>query len=53
MNKELLKDFKLGEVRRALNQMHLTKVPGLNGMPPLFFQKCWDIVGPCILDYVL
>ena len=53
MNKELLKEFKLEEVRRALNQMYPTKAPGPDGMPPLFFQKYWDIVGPCVLDCVL
>ena len=53
MNRELLKDFKPDEVKRALNQMHPTKAPSLDGMPPLFFQKYWDIVGPCVLDCVL
>lgn len=53
MNKELLKDFKPGEVRRALNQMHPTKAQGPDGMPPLFSQKYWDIVDPCILGCVL
>ena len=33
--------------------MHLTKVLGLDGMSPLFYQKYWDIVGPCVLDCVL
>ena len=37
MNKELLKEFKPEEVRRELNQMHLTKAPDPDGMPPLFF----------------
>ena len=53
MNKELLKEFKPEEVRRALNQMHPTKAPGPNGMPLLFFQKYWDIVEPCVLEFVL
>ena len=53
MNQELLKEFKPDEVKRALNQMHPTKAPGPDGMPTLFFQKYWDIVGPCVLDCVL
>ena len=53
MNKEFLKEFKPDEVRRALNRMHTTKAPSPNDMPPLFFQKYWDIVGPCVLNCVL
>ena len=33
--------------------MHTTKALGPNSMPPLFFQKYWDIIGPCVLDCVL
>ena len=53
MNKELLKEFKPKEVRGALNQMHPTKAPGPDSMPPLFYQKYWNIVGPCVLECVL
>ena len=33
--------------------MHSTKVPGPDGMSPLFYQKYWDIIGPYVLDCVL
>ena len=45
MNGELLGTFKEEEIKAALNQMHPTKAPGLDGMLPIFFQKYWDVVG--------
>ncbi|VVA31228.1 PREDICTED: reverse mRNAase [Prunus dulcis] len=44
MNYTLNADFTYEEVKTALFQMHPTKAPGPNGMPPLFFQKFWHIV---------
>lgn len=41
------------EVLRALKQKHPTKMPGLDGMPTLFYQAFWDIVGVDIINYVL
>ena len=35
-NNSLLKEFHPDEVQQALYQMHPTKSPGSNGMPPLF-----------------
>ena len=43
-NKELLVEFTENEVKEALNQMTPLKAPGLNGMPPLFYQHYWDLV---------
>ena len=37
MNAELIADFKVEEVWSALKQMHPTKSPELDGMPPIFF----------------
>lgn len=54
MNEELLTEFKAEKVWRALQQMHLRKASGPNGMSPIFYQKFWDIVGldvvQCVLD---
>lgn len=44
MNVELLAEFKVEEVWRALNQMHPTKSPRPNGMSLIFYQKHWDVV---------
>lgn len=46
MNNKLLGEFRAEEVRVALKQMHPTKAPGPDGMPPIFYQKYWDVVGP-------
>ncbi|XP_042974662.1 uncharacterized protein LOC122306298 [Carya illinoinensis] len=53
MNVELTKDFTKEEVKEALNQMHPTKSPGPDGMPPLFFQQYWHIVGNAVTCAVL
>ena len=39
MNEALMSEFKVEEVRFALNQMHPTKAPGPDGMSAMFFQK--------------
>ncbi|CAI8595756.1 unnamed protein product [Vicia faba] len=33
--------------------MYPLKVPGPNGFPSIFFQKCWNIVGPDVSSLVL
>ena len=53
MNDELTKDFTMEEVRTALEQMHPTKAPGLDGMSTIFYQKYWDIVGSDVTNMVL
>lgn len=45
MNMVLDRDFTVEEIKDALFQMHPTKSQGPDGMPPLFFQKYWYIVG--------
>ena len=53
MNEELLAEFKVDEVAQAINQMYLTKSPGLDGMSPIFYQKYWDLVGSDVIKCVL
>ena len=53
INKLRLTDFKECEVQEALHQMAPLKSPGLDGMPPLFFQHYWDLVGKDITSFVL
>ena len=38
MNEDLIAEFKAEEVWYALKQMHPTKAPGPDGMPPIFYK---------------
>ena len=53
MRQSLLLPYSLDEVRAALFQMHLSKLPGPNGMSPYFFQKFWHIMGPDVTSTVI
>lgn len=53
MNKELLAEFKAGEVWAALKQMHPIKAPRPESMSPIFFHQYWDIVGRDVVNCVL
>ena len=53
MNQLLSHDFNALEVHQALKQMHPTMAPGLDGMPPLFYQKFWSLSGNCVTKVVL
>ena len=44
MNENLTKPVGEEEIRLALFSMYPDKAPGIDGMPPLFFQKFWHIV---------
>jgi len=48
INARLIREFQVEEVHMALKQMYPLKAPGLNGMPPLFFQYFWPVVGRTI-----
>ena len=43
----------MGEVHKALKQMYALKAPGPDGMPPIFFQNFWPIVGSLVSKTVL
>jgi hypothetical protein len=45
--------FSTAEVKEALDQMHPLKAPGPDGLPALFFQKYWHIVGEEVQSLVL
>ncbi|KAL0378749.1 UNVERIFIED_CONTAM: Retrovirus-related Pol polyprotein from type-1 retrotransposable element R2 [Sesamum radiatum] len=53
MNESLLLPFTSDEIAQALQQMDPLKSPGPDGMPPIFYQKFWSIVGPDVCASVL
>ncbi|XP_048328500.2 uncharacterized protein LOC125422073 [Ziziphus jujuba] len=53
MNLNLSRPFTADEVKASLFQMHPTKAPGCDGMPTLFFQEYWPIVGPQLTEACL
>ncbi|XP_024171861.1 uncharacterized protein LOC112177844 [Rosa chinensis] len=52
MNEQLCVVCSHKEIRNALFQMYPTKSPGPDGMPPLFFQHYWDVVGAEVTEAV-
>ena len=44
MNEFLLREFTVGEVEIALNQMHPLKSPGPDGFVACFYQSAWNTV---------
>jgi len=53
MNAILTKGFQPDEVWHAIQLMHPMKSPGSDGMPPIFYQKFWNIVGQNTTECVL
>ncbi|XP_058749287.1 uncharacterized protein LOC131622279 [Vicia villosa] len=45
--------FTREEVKAAIDQMHPLKAPGPDGLPAIFFQKFWRIVGSDVYSLVL
>lgn len=45
MNQELIKDFNKEEIDFALKYMEPLKALGPDGMPPIFFQTFWYVIG--------
>lgn len=48
MNEHLSSVFSIEKVKEALFQMHPTKAPGQDGLPPLFYQKYFHLVGDSV-----
>ena len=53
MNHELVAHFGRAEVDIALNQMDPLKSPRPDGMPPLFFQHFWPVIGDEVVEAFL
>lgn len=53
MNKELLNKFIAEEVKDTLKQMTPLKSPGPDGMPSLFYQSYWFLVGADVTKAIL
>ena len=53
MNAQLLKHFLKEEVEEAIKQMEPIIAPSLDGMPPLFYQSFWFLIGEHICSAVL
>ncbi|XP_057444657.1 uncharacterized protein LOC130736903 [Lotus japonicus] len=49
----LAEPFTREDVEEALAQMHPTKSPGCDGLPALFYQKFWHIVGDDVSSFCL
>ena len=45
MNVQLDREFTIEEVEVAIKQMAPLKSPGPDGMPPLFYQNYWSLIG--------
>lgn len=53
MNLDLMGVFTAHEVEVALKQMAPLKSPGPNGMPTIFYQNYWSLVGNDVIDAIL
>ena len=53
MNTQLTSDFITAEVETTLKQMAPLKSPGPDGMPPLFYQNYWSLVGNDVIKAIL
>ncbi|XP_012487829.1 uncharacterized protein LOC105801029 [Gossypium raimondii] len=53
MNVALLAQFTMADILSTLKSMAPMKASRLDGLPALFYQKFWHIVGPFVSDYCL
>ncbi|CAN0877256.1 LINE-1 retrotransposable element ORF2 protein [Linum grandiflorum] len=49
----LSRELQPAEILAAIKAMGPLKSPGKDGFHPLFFQKCWDTVGPDLVNFVV
>ncbi|CAL1383747.1 unnamed protein product [Linum trigynum] len=45
-------DLSAEEIWQAVKAMGSLKAPGKDGLNPLFYQRCWDFVGPYVVAFV-
>lgn len=53
MNSILTKEFNSEEVHVAVKQIGSLKAPGPDGLPALFYQRFWSVVGPDVTTAVI
>uniref|UniRef100_A0A803P0Z9 CCHC-type domain-containing protein n=1 Tax=Cannabis sativa TaxID=3483 RepID=A0A803P0Z9_CANSA len=53
MNDELMTEFRVGEVFKAVKDMNLTKALGVDGLPALFYQKFWSKLSNDVIEVCL
>ena len=53
MNANLVVDFEALEVQEAIKQMAPLKALGPNGMPHIFYQNYWELLGEDVTSSVL
>ena len=53
MNRQLTRDFTSSEVDHAIKQMAPLTAPGPDGLPPVFYQHYWHLVGADVTQAVL
>ena len=53
MNEKLVAEFTIEEVEVALKQMAPLIAPGPDGMPPLFYQNYWSLLGSDVSHSIL
>ena len=53
MNDQLASKFQEWEVQAVVKQMASLKSPRLDGMPPIFYQNCWQLIGYDVTQFVL
>ncbi|KAK5835617.1 hypothetical protein PVK06_011311 [Gossypium arboreum] len=52
-NRQLTAPYTKEEIQEAVFTMRLTKAPGEDGLPDLFYQKCWHIIGEEVTSFCL